>query len=83
MFEVMARLQQAELVDDEEDFLIITDKYLEPSMEENRLNCFGKILAAREPNIPNIRRCLRRAWRGQDFRVCKLGTCLFQFFFQK
>lgn len=67
MAEVVAKLQHSDLVDDEEDFLVITKEDLEASLDENRNSCFGKVLAVREPNIQSIRRCLSRAWRGGRF----------------
>lgn len=84
MSEVMAKLQQAvDLVDEEEDFLVTIEEDLEASLKENCTSCFGKIMAVRETNIQHIRWCLHRAWRRQDFRVCKIGTCLYQIFFRK
>lgn len=62
---------------------MITEDDLEVSVEENRNSCYGKILFETELNIQNIRRCLCRAWRGNDFRVCKIGKGLYQFFFKK
>lgn len=50
MSKVMEKLQQAEIVDDVENFLIITEEDLEASVEENRNSCHGKILAERERN---------------------------------
>lgn len=70
-------------MDDKDDFLVITKDDLEVSLEENRNSCYGKISSDQELNIQNIRRCLHRAWRENDFRICKIGTGLYQFFFKK
>lgn len=48
MSEVMQKFQQAEIVDDNEDFLFITEEDLEASVEENHNSCYGKMLADRE-----------------------------------
>lgn len=61
MIELMAKLQQVDLANEEEDFLVITEEDLEASLKENRNSCFGKIVAEREPNIQTMRRCLLRA----------------------
>lgn len=83
MTEVMQKLQHTDDLDKEEDFLVITDEDLEARVEESKKSCYGKIMVDQELNIQNIRRSLRRAWRGHDFRVCKIGTNLYQFFFSK
>lgn len=77
MTEVMAKFQHADLVNEEEDFLVITEEDLEANLEENRNSCYGKIMAEREPNIQNIKHCLHRAYRGHEFRICKIGTGLY------
>lgn len=52
-------------------------------MDENRNSCYVKLLVEKEFHILNLQRCLRRAWRGYDFRVCKVGENTYQFFFSK
>lgn len=83
MPEVMEKLQHVAIVEDEDDFLVITDEDLEASVQENRNSCYGKILVEKELNIQNIRRCLCHAWQGNDFRICEIGTGIYQFFFKK
>lgn len=83
MTEVMAKLQQANLIDQDEDFLVITSEDLEASLVENRNSCFGKIMVEREPNIQNIRRCLRHAWMGMNLGFVKLVRVCTNFSFLK
>lgn len=54
----MQKLQHAEILDEEEDFLVITNEDLEAKVEENKNSYYGKILVDREVNIQNIWRCL-------------------------
>lgn len=70
-----------DIIAEEEHFLIITDEDLEVSMEENKTNRYGKILADKEINIRNVRRCLRRAWRDKIFEsVRSVQACTNSFF---
>lgn len=83
MIEVLQKLQRSDILAEEEEFMVITEADLEASVEKMKNSCFEKILVDKELNILSVRRCLRRAWRGQDFRVCKIGTGVYQCFFKK
>lgn len=72
MTELLQKLQHTDILAEEEDFRLITEDDLEASVEESQLNYYGKLLVEHEINILNIRRSLRKAWRGHDFRVCKI-----------
>lgn len=80
---VLARLQNAEIVEDEEDFLLLSSEDVAASEDEQRQSCFGKLISDRELNIHSLRRCLCRAWRRSEFKICKLDTCTYHFYFQE
>lgn len=42
----------------------------------------GKLIADTKVNIQAIRCCLCRAWRRSDFKLCKIDTCTYQFYFE-
>lgn len=44
-------LQQADIIEDEEDFLILMEEDLVASQKENRNSCYGKLVEDREYNI--------------------------------
>lgn len=79
----MEKLQHTVTLVEEDDFLLITDENLEACAEENHNSCFGKLFVDKEIHILNIRRCLRRAWKGNDFQVYKIDMGIYQFFFKK
>lgn len=83
MSEVLEKLQLVEAIEEESDFLVISEEDLEASVEEHRNSCYGKFLVDHELNILNIRRCLRHAWCGHDFRVCKVGEVCTSFSLRK
>lgn len=58
MSEIVQKLQHADMINDEEDFLVITEEDLEASMEENKTSCY---MVDKQVNIQTIRRCLQRA----------------------
>lgn len=55
MMEVIQKLQDTDILVEEEDFLVITDEDLEAHVEENKISCYGKILVDKALNIQNIR----------------------------
>ena len=55
---IMEKLQKADIINEEEDFLILTEDNLAATVEENRNSCFGKIIVEKEINIQNVCKCL-------------------------
>lgn len=83
MEDILVRLQNAEIVEDEGEFIQLSPEDIAASQDELRRSCIGKLLADRELNINALRRCLQRAWQWSDFKIAKLDSCVFQVYFEE
>lgn len=82
MDEVLARLQNVEIIEVEEEFFLLSPKDVVASAEENNRSSIGKLIADRDVNIQNLRQFVCCAWRKYEFKICKLDVCSYQFYFQ-
>lgn len=68
LYDILSHLQNAEIVEYEEEFFFLIHDDMVVSFEENR-SCIGKLIADRDVNVQGLRCCLCRAWRCSDFKI--------------
>lgn len=56
--EILFRLQNAEIIEDEEDIFFLTPEDVAASFVENKRSCVGKIIADQDVNVQGLWRCL-------------------------
>lgn len=58
MDEILSRLQNTKIVEDEEQFFFLTSDRVAASYEKNKQSCVGKLIADRDINVQGLRHCL-------------------------